>query len=577
MFFLVDILRTEHPNPQFQRNSYECLNGEWGFDFGDGHERVCQDLPLKINVPFTAESVLSGIGHTEIFTDCVYTRLIDVTAKDLEGRLVIHFGAVDYKASVYVNGKFVTEHVGGYTPFEADIAPYCSVGKNRVTVCVHDDVDANTASGKQSNKPESFGCFYTRTTGIWQTVWLERTPKTYVRSIRVFPNVEKCSVEIELNTIGGAEAEITVSYKGKQVGYLKAEGYYCNRYEIALSEKHLWEVGHGRLYDLKIKYGEDEVESYFGLREVKFEGMKFLLNGECVYQRLVLDQGYYRKGIYTAETEEELVRDIYLSLALGYNGARLHQKVFEPRFLYHCDKLGYIVWGEYPSWGVDCSQLELLGQYVNECTEMVERDFNHPSIITWCPINEAWMNLKDNKKNRDVRFIEVIYTLFKALDKTRPCVDVSGGFHCDKTDLYDFHCYLLPEELKAILNSLMEKDELPVPYLYAEGEYDEPDLKYEKGLPVNCSEYGGSSFVPDGSAWGYHSCATEEEFVKQYVELTELLIDCPKLSGLCYTQLYDVEQEQNGLYDYDRNPKFTEEGMAKIKAINQKIAAIEKL
>ena len=574
---VMKVMRTEHPNPQFKRNSYECLNGAWGFDFGPGKDRLNEDLPMQINVPFTAESVLSGIGHTAIFTDCVYTREIDVKAEDLQGRLVLHFGAVDHETDVYVNGVFACRHVGGYTPFEADIAPLVKEGKNRITVCVHDDVRENGASGKQSNKEESFGCFYTRTTGIWQTVWLERTPKSYVRSIRVFPNVEKCSVAIELNTEGGGDAEISVLYEGKEVGSAKGDCYFRKTFEIPLSEKHLWEVGNGRLYDVKIKYGDDEVESYFGLREVRFEGRKFLLNGKSLYQRLVLDQGYYRKGIYTAETEEELVKDIHLSLAAGFNGARLHQKVFEPRFLYHCDKLGYIVWGEYPNWGVNFTHLGLLGQYIDECREMVDRDFNHPSIITWCPINEAWMDLADNKKNRDIRFIESVYLAFKALDKTRPCVDVSGGYHCDKTDLYDFHCYLLPEELKPIIQELTEKDTLHEPTMYAPASEGEEDLVYPGKLPVNCSEYGGSSFVPDGSAWGYHSCATEEEFVKQYVELTEMLVACPKLSGSCYTQLYDVEQEQNGLYDFDRNPKFSKEGMEEIRRANQMPSAIEEL
>ena len=577
------VLRTEHPNPQFMRHSYECLNGEWGFDFGSGKEKLNQDLPLSINVPFCPESALSGVGHTGICTDCVYTRVISVSAQDLEGRLVLHFGAVDYLAEVYVNGQFACRHTGGYTPFETDIAPLCQVGENRITVCVHDDVRENTASGKQSNKEESFGCFYTRTTGIWQTVWLERTPKSFIRSIRVFPNVEKCSVTVEVNSTGVAESgtEIVVSYEGKEVGRVKGDGYYRKAYEIPLSEKHLWEVGCGRLYDLTVRYGEDEVQSYFGLREVRYEGMKFLLNGETVYQRLVLDQGYYRNGIYTAETEEELVKDIHLSLALGFNGARLHQKVFEPRFLYHCDKLGYIVWGEYPSWGVDTSNTDYLGRYCDECKEMIERDFNHPSIITWCPINEAWCDLADNKKNRDVRFIEAVYYTCKALDKTRPCVDTSGGFHCEKTDLYDYHCYLLPDEMKSILKELMEKNTLTVDMLYAPDWVvaceDEKKLVYPGDLPVNCSEYGGSAFVPGGQAWGYHSCATEEEFIDQYVALTESLIDCPKLSGFCYTQLYDVEQEQNGLYDYDRNPKFSKEGLETIKKCNQKVSAIETL
>ena len=452
--------RQEHPNPQFERKTYENLNGLWGFSYGKADGRENCDLDLKIEVPFCPESELSGIGNTDFITDCIYTREIEVRESDTAGRLVLHFGAVDYRAEVYVNGVKAGGHQGGYTAFEVDITPFVRVGKNRITVGVHDDVCENVPSGKQSAKRDSFGCFYTRVTGLWQTVWLERTPVDYIKSVKFFPDVSGCSVKAELITEGKAHTQISVFYCGRCVGSAQGDGYYRQSYEIKLSEKHLWEIGNGRLYDVVISFGKDEVKSYFGLRDVRYEGRKFLLNGKSVFQRLVLDQGYYPDGVYTAPSTEAMKRDIELALSLGFNGARLHQKVFEQRFLYECDKAGYIVWGEYASWGVVYEHLEALGQFIGEWRETVEQYFNHPSVITWCPLNETWENLGDKGKTRDVRFVEAVYAVTKLLDPTRPCVDVSGGYHGRFTDLFDFHCYHTPEEIEEYVKAIEERNEL---------------------------------------------------------------------------------------------------------------------
>lgn len=562
--------RTEHPNPQFQRESYECLNGKW--KFGIGTPAAEGALSDEIEVPFCPESVLSGIERTELFTDCMYAREIQVLPEDLAGRLFLNFGAVDHAADVYINGVKAGCHTGGYTAFTVEITPFVTLGKNTIKVCVHDDVRENMPSGKQVKEDASHGCFYTRVTGIWQTVWLERTPSEYVKSIKFYPDAENRCVKAEVITEGRGHTEVVVSYEGREVGRAEGDGYYLQTFDIPLKERHLWEIGKGRLYDVTVKFGRDVVKSYFGLRSVRYEGKKFLLNGKSVFQRLVLDQGYYPDGIYTAPSTDTMKRDIELALSLGFNGARLHQKVFEQRFLYECDRAGYMVWGEYASWGVQYEHLDALGQFIGEWREAVEQNFNHPSIITWCPLNEVWENLDDKGKVRDIRFVESVYAVTKLLDPTRPCVDASGGYHGRYTDLFDFHCYHTPEEISLYLKAIETRQELIMDTLYSS--LPERGTVYDGNLPLNVSEYGGVAYISD-SGWGYRKKCSEREFLDDYIKTTVQFLECGELSGFCYTQLYDVEQEQNGLYTYGRKPKLSTEAMQEITACNQRTAKIE--
>lgn len=585
--------RSEHPNPQFERGYYFSLNGSWEFAVGRGEDRLNAPLPGRIEVPFCPQSEMSGVGITDFMDDCVYSRLIEVSEEDLAGRLVLHFGAVDYEAKVYVNGQYVTSHVGGYTAFEADITGSVHPGENRITVTVHDDMRENIPSGKQTRKQRSFGCFYTRTTGIWQSVWLERTPAVYLKRVYFTPDIEECAVKVEVETEGCAPVHIQVFYQGRRVGEAHGEAAFRRSFRIPLTEKHLWELGEGNLYDVEISLGEDHVRSYFGLREVKYQGRKFLLNGKSVFQRLVLDQGYYAESIYTAPSVEAMRQDIERGMELGFNGARLHQKVFEQRFLYECDRMGYMVWGEFPSWGVEYEKLDFLGRFISEWSETVEQYFNHPSIITWCPLNEAWSNLLDNRKVRDVRFVESVYMVTKTLDDTRPCVDTSGGYHGKYTDVFDFHCYGPQQELDHCLERLEQEDLLTVETLYPP-ESAQEDILCRGEIPVNASEYGGIAYSGDGCAkrdvslredkaeaiaeeegWGYSICSDEQTFVERYRGLTQRLLRCGKLSGFCYTQLYDIEQEENGLYTYARRPKFSQAAMRCITECNRIRAAIE--
>lgn len=550
------------PNPIKERKNYFELKDGWDFSFDNVKWQ-------KINVPYCPESKLSGIGYTDYINECFYRTTFK--AEKGEKRTVLHFGAVDYKTCVFVNGKFVGTHVGGFTPFEFDVSDYIVDGDNKLFLQIFDNELGRSAGGKQCKERHSHGCFYTRTTGIWQPVWIEIVPEKRIKNFYFYPDADKAELKVELvtNNCGNYKAE--VFFDGKPVGEATGEVQYKTTFVVSLSEKKLWELGEGNLYDVKLTFEDDEVYSYFGLRKIGYEGYKFMFNGRSVFQRLVLDQGFYPDGVYTA-TEEQLEKDVDISMALGFNGARLHQKVFDPRFLYFCDKKGYMVWGEFPSWGVDYYDLDYLGTLISQWNEEMDRDFNHPSIITWCPLNEVWADIYDGRKTPDVRFVDAIYEFTKLKDPSRPCVDVSGGYHGHKTDVYDFHNYETADVIRRVIKELDEKDELNVHLLLA----PKDPIRYSKGLPVNVSEYGGIAFGLKNQSrevsWGYGEVETDENaFLKRFISFSNELYKSKKISGICYTQLYDVEQEQNGLYTYDRNDKLSAEGKKKIyECITQK-------
>ena len=297
-----------------------------------------------------------------------------------------------------------------------------------------------------------------------------------------------------------------------------------------------------------------------------------------MFQRLVLDQGYHPKGLYTVPTEEEMRDEIGMATALGFNGARLHQKVFEPQFLYECDKAGYLVWEELPSWGVDYTDLSGIGGVLEEWREIVGRDVNHPCIVTWCPANEFWTDeFRGNKYPRvcDLRYVKILYAFTKMLDDTRPCVDSSGGYHTGETDLYDFHTYDGIEKAEKYLSAFESEGKLVMPLLMPE-KAECRAAAYRPGQPVMASEYGGIAYDPEASGWGYAAAATPKELAGKAAELSRAYMNCPKLSGMCYTQLYDVEQEKNGLYYYDRTPKMNESEAEILRKVLRAPAKIEK-
>lgn len=576
--------RMEHPNPQFERENWMNLNGQWefAFDFGvSGMERkwylsgeeTRKYYDRKINVPFCPESKLSGIGYTDFIPAVWYRRDIELDESKLKGRVILHFGAVDYETKVFVNEKEAGLHIGGYSSFEFDITELVVSGKNTIVVYARDDVRSGLQPrGKQAGSYYSQGCDYTRTTGIWQTVWLEFVPNSYVKSVKYYPDINEKCFHISAAVNGSGTMTVTAAYEGKICG--KTTKSVCgddNMLTLSVDELHLWQCGNGRLYDLEIELKSDNdettdvVHSYAGMREVRIDGYKFMLNGKSIFQRTVLDQGFYRDGIYTAPSEKDLLNDIKLSVALGFNGARLHQKIFEPRFLYYCDKEGYMVWGEHGNWGLDLSNPETFLNFMPEWLEAVERDFNHPSVIGWCPFNETW-DYEGRRQNDKI--LANIYKMTKALDRTRPCIDTSGNFHV-VTDIYDLHNYRQDvKEFEDCYSGLKNGGEF----------HEEHPTRqhYTKGLPVFISEYGGIKWNVDENredAWGYGDAPkTEDEFIRRYEGLTNALLDNPHIMGFCYTQLYDIEQETNGLCDYDRKPKFDVDIFRKI---NSRKAAIE--
>ncbi len=579
------IPRPEHPRPDFERKAWQNLNGEWQFEIDDAKCGVSKgwqtgaDFSQKIIVPFCPESKLSGVQHTDFMNAVWYRKIVEVAPALRGQRLILHFGAVDYDARVWVNGKQVVHHRGGYTPFSADITDVVKMdGENEIVLCAEDDVRSfYQPAGKQSHQFGSFGCHYTRTTGIWQTVWLEAVPQTYVKGLTVWPDAANQRVSLEIaveNACPGVSLDVVVKDGGAVVttGALKNIGGQ-NVLTLDIPNPILWEVGKPHLYDLSIRLisGDaisDEVSSYFGLRDVRIDGDRFLINGKPVFQRLILDQGFWPDGIYTAPSDDELKADIERSLAFGYNGARLHQKIFEPRTLYWADKLGYIVWGEFPDWGVSVKDhAQARENFVREWTEAVLRDRNHPSLVLWMPLNEA---RSPHDRYLPV-FFEELFDLTKRLDPSRPFIDASGYSHV-KTEIWDLHDYDQdPETYKERYDKFAadpKTETLPRNHPEVEPEYT--------GQPVLVSEYGGIWWNPgqtDGKAWGYGGRPKDEaEFIERYTLLAKSQLDNPHLMGMCYTQLTDVEQEVNGLYSYDRKPKFPPEVLK--PALDRK-AAIE--
>ena len=567
------IYRTEHPKPQFMRENWLNLNVEWDFQLDPGASWEEQELykdadayAKKINVPFCPESELSGIGHTDFMNSVWYRREVELEEKQLEGRVLLHFGAVDYMATIYVNGEKCGTHKGGYVSFAVDITDHVHAGKNTIVVNAADDTRSRLIpSGKQSEKYNSYGCQYTRTTGIWQTVWLEFVPENYIKKVKYVTDIEAGTLTIMAELVGKGTFLAETFYKGKPAGAAShISGGGTAVLTVNLQEKHLWEVGNGRLYDLVLKYDRDVVKSYFGLRSLQLEGRKFLINGKSVFQRLVLDQGFYPDGIYTAPSDVELENDIRRSLAMGFNGARLHEKIFEERFLYYCDLHGYIVWGEFPNWGLDHSYADSIYGVLPEWLEEVDRDFNHPAIVGWCPFNETW---DQNYRKQFDELISTVYKATKAVDPTRPCIDTSGHFHV-VTDIYDLHDYEQdPAAFAEHYKELGKTNKFNFPQAM------EDRQSYDGKSPFFVSEYGGIGWNTKGKAWGYGNIPeSPETFLKRLKGLTDVLLDNEKMFGFCYTQLTDVEQEQNGLYTYDRKPKFSPEI---IREIFSRKAAIE--
>jgi len=556
-----EVPRTEHPRPDAFRQNWVTLNGPWQFeidDQGDGETRgltTGKNLSSTITVPFCPESTLSGIGHYGFMMHTWYRRAFEVPSAMRGKRVRLHFGAVDYEAKVWVNGRLAGSHVGGSVPFDFDITPLLRAGENELVVNVfHDVASGKEPTGKQTHTV-SEGCVYTRTTGIWQPVWLEAVGSSFVGNISVAADPDHARVLIDAE-VNGSDAGLTLMAEafaeGQSVGAESCPVSGRNNHLVLnLSQKRLWEPGAPFLYDLKFTVTRgaetiDEMSSYFGLRSVSIQGRAILINGKRVFQRLILDQGFYPDGEWTAPSDEELKKDIERSMAAGFNGARLHQKVFEPRYLYWADKLGYLVWGEFPNWGFDYQPADY-SKYIEEWTDVLVRDRNHPSIIGWCPFNETPSEAGELQ--------QIIWQETAAMDPSRPVLETSGWTHTvPRPQALDNHDYnQVPAAFKQRWEEFFDHTS---PVLAPERYHVGSPAAVDCGVPFMVSEFGGIGWATEGG-WGYgDGPKTTEEFYSRYGGLVTALLDNPNLFGFCYTQLTDVEQEHNGLYYYNRQPKF---------------------
>lgn len=569
------IPKNEYPRPDFVRDDWVCLNGKWSYDFDfskSGKDRGLCNLKgflEEITVPYCPESKLSGVEFVDFIDAMWYHREIFIPSQWINKRVILHFGAVDYNCELYIDGELVGSHFGGSSSFDFDITDFVSFGKTHdLVLYVEDDVRDDThPSGKQSVEYKSRVCHYTRVTGIWQTVWMEAVDPNALKSCRIVPDIDNSKVLFIPKFYADCpDVSLTVKLfcSNKLIAIDTVIASNEASITVELDEMKLWCPEDPFLYDVEYEvYCQDilvdRVSSYCGLRKVHVEHDKFFLNNKPFFQRLVLDQGYYPDGIWTSPTDEDLKNDIQLGLDAGFNGARAHQKMFEPRYLYWADKMGYVLWAESASWGCNINKPESYRNFASEWTETVKRDINHPSIIVWSPFNETSRGSQKGDSVVHDRTLVDIYNLTNALDGTRPVNDTSGYYHV-KTDIWSVHLY--GEDAMGKL--VREK-----PVYIAKPEFEE---KAYKSQPYILSEFGGIKWSQQQAqldearkvSWGYGDAPkTKEEFYDKLQAIVDVVLAVPNLCGYCYTQLTDVEQEQNGIYDYHRKQKFD------IKRINE--------
>lgn len=580
--------RPEYPRPQMIRDNWMNLNGTWEFAFDDQNTGLLSqwhlgssEFPLTIVVPYPYQSALSGHGTNAIHDVVWYRRTFATEPLDLNQSLLLHFGAVDYEAHVWLNGKLVAHHEGGHTPFTADITDCIVAGDNVLVVRAEDVTERlDQPRGKQYWGANPTSIFYTRTTGIWQTVWLEKVPRLHLEDLKITPDMNSQSVQFHCQFAGLGEArkytpmvEIQVFLRGDVVAEATMPIRRNNlqvhlALEVGLREGHeiLWSPEHPNLFDvvLTVRNGDDQppdvVTSYFGLRAIEIKGGKILLNHRPYYFKLVLDQGYYPDGILTPPTDDAIKHDVELIKELGFNGARKHQKVEDPRYLYWCDHLGLIVWGEM----ANCYAYSegAVQRMTQEWQEVIHRDYNHPCIVAWVPINESWgvPNLLEDSRQR--AHCESLYYLTRSLDATRLVMSNDGWEHT-QSDLITIHDY---EPRKEVLKARYQDVDSALQATPGDRLILCDGYPYQ-GQPILVTEFGGIAFNKDRQeGWGYSEALSEDDFIARYQEVTQALLESPSVQGYCYTQLTDVEQETNGLLTYNREPKVP---IDIIRSINQ--------
>ena len=596
---MADAVRPEYPRPGFVRRDWLSLNGPWEFatdDHDQGLARGWQTgevpLPERIVVPFPYQSTLSGIGDRGRHPVIWYRRSFTVPAGWRGRRVLLHFGAVDYQATVWVNGQLVGTHEGGYTPFSLDITAALGAtdddlpsGPHVVVVRVVDEDSIEQPRGKQTARADNWGCWYTRVSGIWQSVWLEPVAPVHLVEAWLRPDVdrERLQVDYELSRfVPGLELELVASLEGKEVSsrrvpiagsderWVDPGTRPVRTVTLPVPEPVLWSPEQPHLYDLVLRLHldgrmVDEVRCYFGMRKVSIVDGKVALNGRPYYLRMVLAQGYWPDGLYTPASVEALEADVRLAKEMGFNGIRMHQKIEDPYFYYFADRLGLLVWEEMPSpYGFGDRMLERL---MAEWMRAIRRDRNHPSVIAWVPVNESWgfdpLQEEGPERDRAVSALRALYHLTKAVDPTRLVVG-NDGWEQAASDLVTIHEYTQdPDDLRARYLAFYEsKTGNPFshgrPVLLPEAPYS--------GQPILITEFGGTRVLEQPSeGWGYGEAARDyEEWLARIESLVRTIEGLPGVCGYCYTQLTDVEQEVNGLLFADRRPKVDVERLRRI-------------
>ena len=586
--------KKDYPRPQFVRENWENLNGTWDFGFDDDHVGEKEKWYVnfggdkKIQVPFTYETKLSGIQDETRHDYIWYRRNIQVDGKRLEKEnYVLHFEGCDFITKVWVNGELAGSHRGGYSRFSFDITNLLKDGENELVVKAEDSFDMQQPRGKQRWIDENFGCWYVQTTGIWKTVWSEYVPKVNLASVKMTPVLEQHCLELEyeVNAPESCFGEnlavaATIRFDGMLVNKIVTTvmaGHVETKADVFVRNDHgfewgvrTWSPEQPDLYDIEfelIKDGEtvDQAGSYFAMRDIRIDGPNILLNGRPLYQRLILDQGYWKDSHLTPPSEEALIEDIDKIHALGYNGLRKHQKTEDERFLYWCDVKGMLVWSEVAS-AYQYTDYAV-AEFTREWMEIVKQNYNHLCIITWTPFNESWGISAVETRRDQQHFTEAIYHLTKSVDPYRPVI-VNDGWEHTVSDIITLHDY---EEVGEVLRKryIEYKDQIMTTEVYHSNHKSAMANGFEyKGQPVIISEFGGIAFNNDDSGWGYgNKVDTKEDFIQRFDEITTAVKELPYVSGFCYTQVSDVQQEINGLMDIDRNFKVEPEV---IKEINER-------
>lgn len=582
----LDFIRKNYPRPHFVREAWLNLNGEWDFSFdrdnsGEKEKWYSQsDFEQKINVPFTYETKASGIDDSTHHRNIWYKKEVTLDKNQSSNRVILRFQASDYVTKVWVNAQFAGQHTGGHSQFSFDVTDLVDFDdQNTVTVKVEDSVSKSQPRGKQRWVKENFACWYVQTTGIWQTVWIEYVSPESIENVKITPDIDTYSVEFDyaLSDYPEADWEVrsTVKYKEKLISKdTTSVSRIDSKVQVSVLDEenewgvYLWTPETPNLYDVTFELlidgtVVDSVKSYFGMRKVSISNGLVMLNNEPYYQKLLLDQGYWPDSMLTAPNDEALLEDIVKTKEMGFNGVRKHQKIEDQQFLHLCNTEGLIVWSEMAAtYDFDDTAVD---NFTREWLDIVRQNYNHPCIITWVPFNESWGVSKIKTDRQQQMFTESIYYLTKSLDKERPVI-VNDGWEHTISDIIALHDY---EELgKTFKERYMNKDDIlenDIPhngfkYAFAEGyTYD--------GQPVMITEYGGIAFN-DGRGWGYgNQVETEEDFLNRYQNITDAIKDIPYISGYCYTQTTDVQQEINGLLNEDRSPKIP---LNKIKEINDR-------